>query len=338
MKEENMYKFFITVILLIFIFACSQKEDGIQLEKNSDEYNFAKELSIKFSDLDPDKNKVLVETNRFYITTGNVFDALFKNFSGELDKLKNVDSTRIKKIFNENASLIAEKKMIITAAIEECFEVSDSEMDSVMQKQYDKVGGKENFDNYMKNKNIPIDYLYEDYKNSLLIQKLLKSMAKDSIKISENEIQNKLMKIKSVSVRHIILKTAGLNENQKKQKRNELDKILKRAKNGESFSKLAQSYSDDAGSAKNGGLIKNIKPGDMLQPFDNISFSLAIGEISDIFETQLGYHILTVIDRKKEDRSAEEIEKELRESKQKQLLPKIVKSLKEQFEFTEIKI
>ena len=333
-----MYKYFLTAFMLIIFFSCSQREEGISLDKNSEEYNFAKELSIKYPFLDPDENKVLVETNQFYITTGNVYDALFKNFSGELDKLKNVDSTRIKKIFNENASLLAEKKMIITTAVDEGFVVSQSELDSVMQKQYDKAGGKEKFDNFMKDKNISLDYIYGDYKNSLLIQKLLKSMAEDSIKISENEIQDKLMKIKSVSVRHILLNTTDLNEDQKKQKRTKMDQILKKAKAGESFSKLAKKYSEDKGSSKNGGLIKNIKPGDMVQPFDNISFSLAIGEISNIFETQFGYHILTVIDRKKEERSAEEIKNELTEIKQKQLLPKIVKSLKEQFEFTEIKI
>jgi parvulin-like peptidyl-prolyl isomerase len=338
MKEENMYKSFIAVFILLFIFACSPKEEGIQLEKDSDEYNFAKELSVKYPELDPDVNKILVETNRFYITTGNVIDALFKNFSGELDKLKNVDSTRIKKIFNDNASLIAEKKMIIAAAIDEGFEVSKSELDSVMQQQYEKVGGKEKFEKYMESRNIPIGYILEDYKNSLLIQKLLKSLVKDSIKISENEVQEKLMQVKSVTVRHILLKTVGLNDTQKKQKRNKLERILQQAKSGESFTKLAQKHSEDTGSAKNGGLMKNIKPGDMVQPFDNISFSLAIGEISNIFETQFGYHIVTVIDRKKEDRSFNEIKEELRESQQKRLLPKIVKSLKEEYGFKEIKI
>jgi len=333
-----MNKSLLVIIILLLIIGCAQKEEGIQLEKNSDEYKFAKELSDKFPKLDPDKNIVLVESNRFSITTGTVFEALFKNFSGELEKLKEVDSTRIKKIFNDNASLIAEKKMIITAAIDEGFEVTKTELDSILEMQYKKAGGKDKFENFMKNRNIPLDYIHKDFKNSLLIQKFLKSMAKDSIEISEEEIQEKLMQIRSVSVRHILLLTTDLTESKKEQQRKKLENIRKKAKSGENFSKLAQIHSEDTGTSKNGGLIKNIKPGSMVQPFDNISFSLAIGEISEVFETQFGYHILTVIDRKKENRSAKEIENELRESKQKNLLPKFVKSLKQEFEFEEIKI
>jgi len=333
-----MNKSLLVIIILLLIIGCAQKEEGIQLEKNSDEYKFAKELSDKFPKLDPDKNIVLVESNRFSITTGTVFEALFKNFSGELEKLKEVDSTRIKKIFNDNASLIAEKKMIITAAIDEGFEVTKTELDSILDIQYKKAGGKDKFENFMKNRNIPLDYIHKDFKNSLLIQKFLKSMAKDSIEISEEEIQEKLMQIRSVSVRHILLITTDLTESKKEQQRKKLENIRKKAKSGENFSKLAQIHSEDTGTSKNGGLIKNIKPGSMVQPFDNISFSLAIGEISEVFETQFGYHILTVIDRKKENRSAKEIENELRESKQKKLLPKFVKSLKQEFEFQEIEI
>lgn len=332
-----MYKYFVLVVML-FSFSCSQKEEGLKLIENSKEYNFAKELSIKYPKLDPDKNLVLVATNRFDITTGAVFDALFKNFSGELDKLKEVDTTRIKKIFNENASLMAEKKMIITKAVHDGFEVSQSELDSVIEIQYKKSGGKENFEKFMQNRNISLNYIYNDYKNSLLIQKLLKSLVKDSISISDEEVQDLLMGIKSVSVRHILLSTANLDEAAKKQQNKKLSEILKRSRAGENFSMLAQKYSDDKGTAKNGGLIKNIKPGDMVQPFDNIAFSLAIGEISDIFETQFGYHILTVIDRQKENRSVSEIKKELRESKQKQFLPKIISNLKKEYEFTEIKL
>jgi parvulin-like peptidyl-prolyl isomerase len=333
-----MYKIYLIAFLMLIFLSCSSKDEGIKLEKGSEEYNFAKELANKFPIIDPDINKILIETNRFSITTGNVFDALFKNFSGELEKLKNVDSIRLKKIFNDNASLLAEKKIIITSALDNGFEVTATELDSIMDIQYRKAGGKMNFEEYMKNKNIPIVYIIEDYKNNILIQKFLKNSVKDSVTISEEEIQKKLMQIKSVTVRHILLKTINLNEKEKKQKRSELEKILERVNKGESFSNLAKTYSEDPGSSKNGGLIKNIKPGDMLKPFDEISFSLAIGEISEIFETQFGYHILTVIDRKKENRSPAEIKNEILETKQKILLPKIIKRLKIEFEFTEIKI
>jgi len=204
-------------------------------------------------------------------------------------------------------------------------EVSQTELDSILQMQYKRAGGKNKFEKFMKSRNIPLNYIHNDFKNSLLIQNFLKNLAEDSIEISESEIQEKLMQIRAVSVRHILLKTTDMTDSKKEQKRKKLEKILKKAKSGESFSKLAQIHSEDIGTSKNGGLIKNIKPGSMVQPFDNISFSLAIGEFSDVFETQFGFHILTVIDRKKENRSAKEIENELRESRQKQLLPKIVK-------------
>jgi parvulin-like peptidyl-prolyl isomerase len=333
-----MHKIFLTSFFLLFLISCTSKDEGIKLDKDSEEYNFAKELSIKFPQLNPDLNKTLINTKKFNITTGNVFEALFRNFPGELDKLKDIDSTRLKKIFNENAYLLAEKKLIINAAIDNSFEVSDTELDSILQIQYKKAGGKNNFENYMKNKNIDIDYIVEDYKNSLLIQKFLKNSVKDSISVSEDEIQDKMMQIASVTVRHILLKTNGINESEKIQKRNKLEKVLKRAQKGESFSKLAQTFSEDASTAANGGLIKNIKPGETLEPFNKIAFSLDIGEISDIFETQFGYHILTIVDRKKEDRSPKEIKEEIFEAKQRKILPKIINKLKKQYEFTESKI
>jgi parvulin-like peptidyl-prolyl isomerase len=183
-----------------------------------------------------------------------------------------------------------------------------------------------------------LNYIYDDYKNSLLIQKFLKNMVKDSVTVTEDEIKEKMLQIRSVTVRHILLTTNDLTEKAKLEKRKKIENILKRVKKGENFSQLAKEYSEDAGTAKNGGLIKNIKPDEMVQPFDNIAFSLAIGEISDIFETQFGYHILTVIDRRKEDRTTDEIRKELVEIKQKKLMPSLLRSLKEDFEFKEFKI
>jgi len=88
--------------------------------------------------------------------------------------------------------------------------------------------------------------------------------------------------------------------------------ILLRIKDGESFEELAEEFSDDGGSAANGGDLGWAEPGLFVSEFDQVLFALEIGEISDPVKTQFGYHIIR-LDDVKEGRSKEfaEIEEEL---------------------------
>ena len=90
--------------------------------------------------------------------------------------------------------------------------------------------------------------------------------------------------------------------------------ILLRIKGGESFEELAQEFSDDSGSATNGGDLGWAEPGLFVSEFDQVLFTLEIGEISDPVKTQFGYHIIR-LDDVKEGRKKEftEIEEELTE-------------------------
>ena len=88
--------------------------------------------------------------------------------------------------------------------------------------------------------------------------------------------------------------------------------ILLRIKGGESFEELAQEFSDDSGSATNGGDLGWAEPGLFVPEFDQVLYALEIGEISDPVKTQFGYHIIR-LDDVKEGRKKEfaEIEEEL---------------------------
>ena len=90
--------------------------------------------------------------------------------------------------------------------------------------------------------------------------------------------------------------------------------ILLRVKGGESFEELAQEFSDDSGSATNGGDLGWAEPGLFVPEFDQVLYALEIGEISDPVKTQFGYHIIR-LDDVKEGRKKEfaEIEEELTE-------------------------
>jgi peptidyl-prolyl cis-trans isomerase SurA len=76
--------------------------------------------------------------------------------------------------------------------------------------------------------------------------------------------------------------------------------ILVRAKAGEDFSELAKRYSEDP-SAKQGGDLGFLKRGEILPEFEMKAFSLNPGEISDLVQTSLGYHIIKLEEKKEEE-------------------------------------
>jgi peptidyl-prolyl cis-trans isomerase SurA len=73
-----------------------------------------------------------------------------------------------------------------------------------------------------------------------------------------------------------------------------------RALRGESVASLAKLYSEDPGSASNGGLYNNITKGMFVPEFEKVAYSLKPGEISEVFETEFGFHFIQLISRKGE--------------------------------------
>lgn len=101
-----------------------------------------------------------------------------------------------------------------------------------------------------------------------------------------------------VRAQHILLQlSSGVDNEAKQQVRNEMEAILKQARTGADFAQLARQYSQDA-SAANGGDLGYFPRGRMVKPFEDTAFELNAGEISDIVETQFGFHIIKVIEHR----------------------------------------
>ncbi|MBK7103946.1 MAG: peptidylprolyl isomerase [Ignavibacteriae bacterium] len=71
--------------------------------------------------------------------------------------------------------------------------------------------------------------------------------------------------------------------------------VLERIKKGEDFSALAKEFSEDPGSKEKGGELGFFERRQMVQPFDEAVFNLDVNQVSDIVETQYGYHIIKVL-------------------------------------------
>lgn len=98
-----------------------------------------------------------------------------------------------------------------------------------------------------------------------------------------------------------IVKRPPVSIDEKLQVKDRLYQIRKRILDGESsFSTMAVLYSEDPGSARQGGELGLTGRGVWATEFENVAFNLRDGEISDVVETQFGFHIIQLIERKGE--------------------------------------
>ena len=100
---------------------------------------------------------------------------------------------------------------------------------------------------------------------------------------------------KTVEEKTITNQTPAINETSKKEAHDRLEGYRQRVLKGEDMAELAKLYSEDPGSAKEGGLYKDIAKGVMVPEFEKAAFSLKPGEISEVFETQYGFHFVQLV-------------------------------------------
>ena len=106
-----------------------------------------------------------------------------------------------------------------------------------------------------------------------------------------------------VKVSHILIKTplpgpdGKVDEKAVAEAQQRAEDLLKQIKNGASFEELAKKYSEDPGSAKNGGSLGWIGRGQTVPEFEKVAFSLPKGQISGVVKSSYGFHIIRVDDK-----------------------------------------
>jgi len=141
--------------------------------------------------------------------------------------------------------------------------------------------------------------------NSIKIEKLLKQEVYDKVVLEPREVKDyynsNLEDFKvpdQVRARHILIRVPrDASEVRRKEALEAIQKAAERIQKGEAFEQVAKEVSQD-GSALQGGDLGYFGRGRVVPEFEKVAFSLEKGQLSDIVQTQFGYHLIKVEDRR----------------------------------------
>ncbi len=191
-------------------------------------------------------------------------------------------------------------------------------------------------------------YVFDDWKNEIRKQlgrrKLFRSQFSDSINVTEEDAKKHYdenptqFEVKEqVRASHILIKPDITDPNNdpnqaKAEAKAKIQGLLEQIKGGADFAELAKANSI-CSSAAQGGDLKFFPRGIMAAPFEKAAFELEVGKLSDIVETQFGYHIIKVTGHKDAgttsfEQARDNIIGQLTQNKQKELANKYIDSLK----------
>ncbi len=207
---------------------------------------------------------------------------------------------------------IAVQKLFLHQAAIDSIEVSESEVMSGIDEQINywisMIGSREKLEEYRKQSVSQMrQQMHDDFKNRQLIQKMKEQLVKD-IKVSPAQVRRYFSDLPADSIPfvptevevEILTQQPKIPLEEINRVKDELRDYTDRVNKGETtFSTLARLYSEDPGSARMGGEMDYVGRG-MLDPaFANVAFNLTDPKkISKIVESEFGYHIIQLIDKR----------------------------------------
>ena len=240
--------------------------------------------------------------------------------------------------------------------------ITNKDTEDAIKDIIDKVGSKEQLDNILKQNGMTSAQFRKDIAEQVKLKKLAEQLGNsdvtdaDAKKFYDQNIQ-RFKYPEQVKASHILIAAnrkdleelvKAENEGKElseadlkakvdakiKEKKDKAEKILIEVKKDPSqFAKLAKENSEDPGSANNGGELGFFPKGKMVPEFEKAAFALKPNTLSGLVQTQYGYHIIYVTDRKAAGQEPfEKVQKDIKEylknQKQVELIDNLVESLK----------
>jgi peptidyl-prolyl cis-trans isomerase SurA len=245
-------------------------------------------------------DKIILRTELLQTTQGFALQMGINpvNQPEELEKLK---KDVLQNLINEKVLLLKAKEDTITVEDQQVETALDARIDNLVK----QLGSKEKVEAYF---GIPIKKIKRDYRDDVREQLTIQTLQQEKLKevqISRRETEIFFAAMKDslpkkrplVKLRHILFQVVP-GEGAKNEALARIREIQNSLLNGADFEEMARLYSEDPGTASKGGNLGFVERGTLFQEFEEAAFKLEPGEISDIVETSIGFHLIQMIERR----------------------------------------
>ena len=198
------------------------------------------------------------------------------------------------------------QRLLLREAAAKGVSVTDADIDEFVK---DKLPPNTTLDEIAKQQGVTTEDLRKDIRDNLGIEKFLDTLFDDFEETTDEAAKAEYDKMaaenpgmfkipESVKASHILVKVEkGADEATKEAARKKIEELRQKILDGADFAEVATENSD-CPSGKRGGDLGSFGRGQMVKPFEDAAFSQPIGEIGPIVETDFGFHIIKVVERK----------------------------------------
>jgi peptidyl-prolyl cis-trans isomerase C len=234
------------------------------------------------------------------------------------DVYKGHMASRGQRLPDDQAPVIEEKlaerlvitKILMDKATDKDKTEGDTSSEKLIADMRKRFPTEELFGQQLKATGMSLDEFKHRIREQSICEAVIEREVKGSIKVTDAEAKDfyeknpeRFERPEMVRAAHILLSTVDMTTQQpipaakKKEKEEQAKKLKERAEKGEDFGALAKEFSEDPGSKENGGEY-TFPRGQMVKEFEAAAFSLKTNQVSDVVETQFGFHIIKLFEKK----------------------------------------
>jgi peptidyl-prolyl cis-trans isomerase C len=214
---------------------------------------------------------------------------------------------------------LVNRELLYQESQKQGIKVSTEDVEKDLKALKERYPDPKQYEMILENMNMTEQQLKEQFARRSSIRALVDKQIASKVQVTEKEAKafyennpNFFEKPEQVRASHILIKVeSDASEQQKAEARKKLLDIKKKVDSGDDFSELAKTHSEGPSNVK-GGDLGYFSKGQMVPPFEQKAFSMKPNEVSDIVETQFGYHLIKVVDHKDAEKLAyDEVEQKI---------------------------